>query len=125
MPAAVFQWDENKARRNLEKHGVDFEEAKTAFVESFAALLCEKDHSSDEEGERISLFVGSTVRTFRVCETWSAERTLRLARSTESLAVIRLRGGAFSQERASPPGRRPVRVNGGGLSQDNLATSAR
>jgi uncharacterized protein len=29
----VFSWDARKARRNLEKHGVSFEEAATVFVD--------------------------------------------------------------------------------------------
>jgi uncharacterized protein len=27
----TFEWDENKSKRNLKKHDVDFEEAKTVF----------------------------------------------------------------------------------------------
>ena len=30
-----FEWDENKARSNVEKHGVTFEEASEAFFDPF------------------------------------------------------------------------------------------
>ena len=31
MKEPSFEWDENKAKSNLAKHGVSFEEAKTVF----------------------------------------------------------------------------------------------
>lgn len=30
-----FEWDENKARQNIEKHGVTFEEAASVFFDPF------------------------------------------------------------------------------------------
>ncbi len=45
----VFEWDENKSKRNLEKHGVDFEDAKTIFNDPFAITIDDPDHSVVEE----------------------------------------------------------------------------
>jgi len=44
-----FAWDERKARSNLAKHGVSFEEAKSVFLDESARLLDDPDHSADEE----------------------------------------------------------------------------
>jgi len=44
-----FAWDRSKARSNLTKHGVSFEEAQTAFLDENARLLDDPDHSEDEE----------------------------------------------------------------------------
>jgi hypothetical protein len=44
-----FDWDSRKARANLEKHGVSFEEAQTVFLDEFARLLDDPDHSADED----------------------------------------------------------------------------
>ncbi len=44
-----FVWDQRKARTNLLKHGISFEEAQTAFHDEKARLLDYPDHS-DEEG---------------------------------------------------------------------------
>ena len=44
-----FVWDERKARSNLAKHGVSFEEAQTVFLDEDARLLDDPDHSHDEE----------------------------------------------------------------------------
>lgn len=44
-----FGWDENKAERNLSKHGVSFEEAKTVFDDPLYVDFYDPDHSEDEE----------------------------------------------------------------------------
>ena len=44
-----FDWDTDKAIKNLEKHGVSFEEAKTVFYDERAVLFDDPDHSQDED----------------------------------------------------------------------------
>ena len=44
-----FAWDRRKARSNLEKHGVSFEEAQTVFLDESARLIDDPDHSEDED----------------------------------------------------------------------------
>lgn len=44
-----FEWNPNKASRNLSKHGVSFEEAATVFDGDLAATIDDPDHSDDEE----------------------------------------------------------------------------
>ena len=44
-----FAWDRHKARSNLAKHGVSFEEAQTVFFDEFARLIDDPDHSDEEE----------------------------------------------------------------------------
>ena len=44
-----FAWDENKARSNILKHGVRFEDAATVFRDSLALTVYDELHSGDEE----------------------------------------------------------------------------
>lgn len=44
-----FAWDNRKANSNLAKHGVSFEEAKTAFLDENGRLLNDPDHSENED----------------------------------------------------------------------------
>ena len=44
-----FAWDRRKARSNLAKHGVSFDEAQTVFLDESARLLDDPDHSENEE----------------------------------------------------------------------------
>lgn len=43
-----FEWDADKAARNLALHGVDFAEAATVFGDPFALTFFDPDHSADE-----------------------------------------------------------------------------
>ncbi len=44
-----FAWDRRKARSNLEKHGISFEEAQSVFLDENARLIDDPDHSAEEE----------------------------------------------------------------------------
>lgn len=44
----IFEWDEDKAGKNLRKHGVSFEEASTAFGDPLSLTIADPDHSYDE-----------------------------------------------------------------------------
>jgi uncharacterized protein len=44
-----IEWDPKKAKSNLEKHGVSFEEAATAMSDPMAATGVDPDHSLTEE----------------------------------------------------------------------------
>lgn len=46
LQGVEFEWDENKARANVAKHGVTFEEAAEAFFDPFYR---EGDASVDQE----------------------------------------------------------------------------
>ena len=43
-----FDWDEGKARANLKKHRISFEEAKTVFGDPFSATIDDPAHSVSE-----------------------------------------------------------------------------
>ena len=44
-----FEWDPEKARKNLRKHGVSFEEAVTCFEDPLGIDFYDPDHSKDED----------------------------------------------------------------------------
>ena len=43
-----FTWDDDKAERNLESHGVSFDEAADVFYDSNRVELFDEGHSEDE-----------------------------------------------------------------------------
>jgi uncharacterized DUF497 family protein len=45
----LFEWDENKARENLKKHKVSFEEAKTVFNDPLLITFPDEEHSENEK----------------------------------------------------------------------------
>jgi len=63
-----FEWDPEKARLNLKKHGVSFDEAATAFYDPLSATFADPDHSEDEE-RLITVGVSSRGRLLVVAHT--------------------------------------------------------
>ena len=45
----VFEWDDEKARKNIRNHSVTFQEATTVFGDPLSLLLGDPDHSIGEE----------------------------------------------------------------------------
>jgi len=57
--AVTFEWDSRKENANLKKHGVDFSEARFAFLDSRRIVLADASHSGSE---RRLFFIGRTPR---------------------------------------------------------------
>lgn len=47
--AMPFEWDEEKAKINLKKHKVGFEEAKSVFGDPFTITIDDPEHSKEEQ----------------------------------------------------------------------------
>ncbi len=56
-----FVWDPQKAKESARKHGVTFEEAQTVFLDDYAILIADPDHS-DAEDRFLLLGVSSRLR---------------------------------------------------------------
>lgn len=78
MDALHFEWDEEKAKANLKKHGIGFEEAKSVFLDDHAKMIPDPDHSISEE-RFVLLGYSSSLRLLVVCHCYRAEgRTIRI-----------------------------------------------
>ena len=44
-----FEWDPEKARANLAKHGISFEEAMQAFLDPLSVTILDPNHSEGED----------------------------------------------------------------------------
>jgi hypothetical protein len=60
------EWDAHKARANLRRHRVSFEEAETAFLDEEALVIPDPDHSQVED-RFILLGLSAQVRVLFVC----------------------------------------------------------
>lgn len=68
-----YEWDPKKARANLRKHGVSFEEASTVFLDELSLTGDDPDHSIGEE--RFVIFgLSSSGRLLVVAFTERKER---------------------------------------------------
>jgi uncharacterized protein len=50
-----FEWDRDKEKRNIKKHGISFDEAVTVFYDPLSATFDDPDHSI---GERRFITIG-------------------------------------------------------------------
>ena len=84
----LFEWDPKKARLNLKRHGVSFEEASTAFRDPLSHTI--KDPLHSEKEERFVL-IGRTIqgRLLVIVHTDRGERiriiSARMATKNERL----------------------------------------
>lgn len=81
----TYEWDEVKARLNIAKHGVSFDEAKSVFGDERGLVIFDEDHSEDEERflllgvslkERILLVVHCYKQgdIIRIISAWKATK---------------------------------------------------
>lgn len=80
-----FEWDSGKARRNLRKHGIDFNEASTVFADTLSITIPDPDHSEDEE-RWVTMGLSNRHRLLVVVHT-EQEESIRLisARTADRL----------------------------------------
>jgi uncharacterized DUF497 family protein len=75
MDELRFEWDEDKNRKNIRKHGVAFQEAQTVFLDERAIRFFDPDHSEDED-RFIMLGMSFTLRVLVVCHCFRKNDTV-------------------------------------------------
>jgi uncharacterized DUF497 family protein len=69
-----FEWDVTKAKTNLRKHGVAFNEASTVLKDGLSITIYDPDHSVNED-RYITIGVSITGRPLMVAHTDRGDRT--------------------------------------------------
>ena len=65
----IFEWDPDKNKSNMKKHGVDFEDAESVFQDEMALELFDDEHSKDED-RYIIIGISSKTRELMVCHCY-------------------------------------------------------
>jgi uncharacterized DUF497 family protein len=78
-----FEWDQDKAKRNIKKHGVSFEEAMTVFADPLSLTIHDPDHSDEED--RYVILGDSNRRRLLVVVFTDREERIRI--NTASVAT--------------------------------------
>jgi uncharacterized DUF497 family protein len=76
MDMLLFEWDEGKAGKNLQKHGVSFDEASTAFGDDLSITIYDPLHSDEED--RFVLIGDSYKGRFLVVAHVERENKIRI-----------------------------------------------
>jgi hypothetical protein len=89
MKAIRFEWDPDKAKRNVEKHGVSFEEAESVFYDEQAIQFYDDDHSESED-RFLMLGLSALLKLLLVCHCFrekdSVIRIISARKATEAEA---------------------------------------
>lgn len=75
MRTLRFEWDDQKEKTNLRKHGVSFDEARTVFYDEYAIQFFDPDHSKDED-RFILLGISFRLRVVVVCHCYRESETV-------------------------------------------------
>jgi len=90
----VFEWDENKARANLEKHKISFDEARTIFADPFLVTFADELHS-DKEERFISIGLSESNRVLLAVHTEREEKNetilIRIISCRKATTIERIR----------------------------------
>ena len=70
-----FEWDGQKNKANIKKHGVSFDEACTVFYDENAIQFFDPDHSEDED-RFILLGMSFKLRILVVCHCFRESETV-------------------------------------------------
>lgn len=65
----VFEWDDWKNLANRKKHGISFEEARSAFFDESARVISDPEHS-DQEDRFVLLGLSASLRILVVCHCY-------------------------------------------------------
>lgn len=79
-----FEWDPEKAKKNLKKHGVSFEEASTIFDDPQFISFLDNEHSDEEEryipigiSEKLRLLIAAHTERIRRIRIISARKATK------------------------------------------------
>ncbi len=93
MMEVKFEWDPDKAKANLKKHKVSFEEAVSLFSDENALVIPDPDHSADEE-RFVLLGMSWSLRVLVVCHCYrESDTTIRIFSARKATKPERLQYG--------------------------------
>jgi len=75
MNKLIFEWDDIKNKINIQKHGVSFEEAQTAFFDDNAIEFDDPDHSFEED-RYLLLGFSQTLKILVVCHCYLDDQSI-------------------------------------------------
>ncbi|WP_422448917.1 MULTISPECIES: BrnT family toxin [unclassified Endozoicomonas] len=77
MKHLTFEWDDDKSRSNLRKHGISFDEARTVFFDENGLLIGDPDHSGMDD-RFILLGMTASLKILVVCHCYRMDEVIRI-----------------------------------------------
>ncbi len=83
----LFEWDPNKAKKNISIHGISFDEASTAFKDALSLTIYDPLHS--EEEDRFILIGNSCKNRLLVVVHTERGDKIRIISAREAIKIER------------------------------------
>ena len=80
----TFEWDENKRRANIHKHGIDFSDAATIFEAKTVVILDDRFDYGEERYVAFGLLRGTVIKVIAVAYAERGE-TIRIISARKAL----------------------------------------
>jgi hypothetical protein len=64
-----FEWDKTKAKSNIDKHGISFEETSTVFADTLSITIGDPGHSSIGEHRFVTIGMSKSGKILVVAHT--------------------------------------------------------
>ena len=93
MHGLRFEWDDAKSVENRRKHGISFEDAKTAFADELGRVIADPDHSHGEE--RFILLGMNASQLLVVCHCEVEPDVIRIISARRASRPERIRYEGF------------------------------
>ena len=91
-----FEWDRNKERINIRKHGITFEQASYVFADPFALNLYDNNHSDHEDRwVLLGKFLNETL--LLVIHTFKDDKGMELVRIISERKATRAENKIYNQ----------------------------
>ncbi len=87
MKTLKFEWHDEKAKRNITKHGISFLEATSVFSDSFSLVTHDEFHSYDED--RWTIIGHSTLNKLYVITFTDREDRIRIISARKATKLER------------------------------------
>jgi uncharacterized DUF497 family protein len=95
MKAMRFAWNEDKAKANVRKHGISFDEASSVFADENARMKHDPEHSQEED-RFILLGFSAKLRLLVVCHVYrEGEQEIRIISARKATRNERKQYGSF------------------------------
>lgn len=72
MAELRFEWDPSKAAANLNKHGTDFDEARSVFADERTKIMADPGYSEDED-RFVLLGLSTKLKLLVVCHCYRSQ----------------------------------------------------
>jgi uncharacterized DUF497 family protein len=81
-----FEWDESKERRNRNRHGVSFRQARGVFQDPFALMLQDRIVDGEERWQAIGRYgLNTVIVVAHVVRTHEGEEVIRIISARHAL----------------------------------------